>query len=78
MADLTVAGQYKKYLAMINLPEESMTPIQKIETKRAYYGAWGQLLVLMRDDISALSEQEGTQAMEVQAKEIDTFWKEQL
>lgn len=72
--DFTVAGQYQKYLKMVQLPESAMNPIQAIETKRAFFGAWGQALIHMRDEVGVLPEDEAVSKLEEQLQEIGNFW----
>lgn len=58
-----VEEQYQKYLTRVGLKEEKMNPIQAKETKQAFFGAWGQLLLVMRDDITTLEEDEAIEKL---------------
>lgn len=72
--DFTVNGQYQKYLKLVELPESAMNPVQRIETKRAFFGAWGQALIHMRDELGVLPENEAVVRLEEQIQEISKFW----
>lgn len=72
--DFTVNGQYEKYLKLVKLPESAMNPVQRIETKRAFFGAWGQALIHMRDELGVLPEDEAIVKLEAQLQEVGNFW----
>ncbi len=44
--------QYQKYLERVGFKESQMGDTQRVETKRAFMGGCGQMLVILRDDIS--------------------------
>ena len=62
----TIEAQYQLYLQRMSLDESKMHPIQKKQLKQTFYGAFGQLLIMMREDISALPEAEGIQVLNAQ------------
>lgn len=71
--------QYKLYLERSGLKEESMHPVQKIETKRAFIGACGQMLILLRDDLGAMEDEDkAILTMQDMITQCEQFWKEQL
>lgn len=53
-----VEYQYQLYLERVSLKESEMNPIQRVETKRAFMGACGQMLLVLRDDVSELPTEE--------------------
>ena len=69
--------QYQLYLQRVNITEAQMHPTQRIETKRAFFGALGQLLVLMRDDIGVLEEDEGVRVLDDMVAQVKVFWNSQ-
>jgi len=75
MKDFSIENQYKTYLERVNMKEESMHPVQRVELKRAFFGAVGQLLLLMRDEISELPEDESLKVLESQYSEVLAFWQ---
>ncbi len=63
-SEMSIEFQYKMYLELVKLDERTMHPIQAKETKQAFYAACGQMLILLRDTISELSEEEGVVVLE--------------
>ncbi|WP_157585309.1 hypothetical protein [Runella zeae] len=55
-----------------------MNPIQLQETRRAFYGAAGQMLILVRDDITELSEKVGRLALHSMITQVAVFWENEV
>lgn len=69
-----IETHYRKYLHLMSLDESKMADIQRKQTRRAFYGAWGQLLILMRDGISTHEEEEGINIMQAMLNQVAEFW----
>jgi len=69
-----IENQFDEYLSMVNIKKENMSDIQLQEIRRAYYGACGQLLVLLKDRVSALPELVAIAAMEDLNYQVAQFW----
>jgi hypothetical protein len=69
-----VEEQYKLYINRVGLKLEQMPPDQIRETRRAFFGACGQILILMRDDVGALPEKQAIKIMENMLQEVGNFW----
>lgn len=66
---------YKKYLELMNLPDESkLHPEQRKQLREAFYGAWSMCLIHMRDDVAELSDSKAVEVMEAQLQEDGDFW----
>ena len=78
MADFNLDSQYQAYLKMVGLEESKMIPIQRIETKRAFMAGCGQMLVLMRDEVGALEENNAIEAMESMFYQTEDFWAKEM
>lgn len=65
--------QYQLYLKKCNISEEEMHPVQKKETKQAFFHACGQLLILMRDDVSELEEDKAVETMVDMTNQVSTY-----
>ena len=50
--ELNVNHQWQAYLKRGGLVEDKMHTTQRVETKRAFYGGFGQALIALRDQIS--------------------------
>lgn len=69
---------WHKYCELAGLPEEEMSPVQRQETKRAFFGACGQLLIAFRDDVGAIEdEEEAVACMEDMIQQVANFWMDE-
>lgn len=66
--------QYKLYLERVGLKEEFLGEDQKRELKRAFMGACGQILILLRDDLSLLDDDKALEKMESMTGQVAAFW----
>lgn len=70
----TVEEHYQFYLEKMGLDESKMHPTQRTETRRVFFGSWGQLLMFMQNDIVELSDQEGFQILDGMVNEVGQFF----
>jgi len=77
MKELEIEHQYQLYLQRVDLDERRMPEVQKVETKRAFYAGFAQMLLLARDTISELDEDRAVLTLEDLLVQIDIFWQEQ-
>ncbi|HET6558083.1 MAG TPA: hypothetical protein VFG54_12260 [Prolixibacteraceae bacterium] len=66
--------QYQLYLDRVKLKESQMAPVQRTELKRAFFGACGQMLMLLRDDIGKLEEDEAIKELDGMINQVSDFW----
>lgn len=78
MDKFTIEYQWQFFLGLCKITKKQMHPIQYNEMKKAFYGASGQILLLLRDEIAELSDDDAYEKLEDMAHEIDIFWKSQL
>lgn len=70
--------QYQLYLERVGLKEAQMGGVQRLETRRAFYGACGQMLVLLREGIGAIQDEiEAMSVLEDMSRQIIGFFKNQ-
>lgn len=50
MKSTVVLQEWKAFIERGGVPEEKMSPIQRSEMKRAFYGAWAAAVFWMRDE----------------------------
>lgn len=74
MKKFNLEHQYQLYLQRGGVPEERMHPVQRVETKRAFFGACGQILILLRDDVGALEDNEAAKALESLMSQVEKYW----
>ncbi|MFN3378627.1 MAG: hypothetical protein ACK41O_04180 [Runella zeae] len=73
-----IEHQFMLYLERVGLNILTMDPIQLQETRRAFYGATGQMLILVRDDVSELSEKVGRLALHSMITQVVVFWENEV
>ncbi len=66
--------QYQLYLERVGLKEPNMHPVQRTETKRAFIGACGQMLILLRDDLGALEESKAIETMQDMMNQVGNYF----
>ena len=66
--------QYQLYLKRVGLKEENMHPVQKTETIRAFMGACGQMLILLRDDLGVLEESKAIEIMQDMINQVQVYF----
>lgn len=74
MSKFNIENQYKLYLQRMKLDESKMPTVQRVETKRVFYGAFGQLLMLLQNDISALSDDEAFKTLDSMITQVGQFF----
>lgn len=77
MEEFNLDYQYQLYLQRTGHKEETMQPQQKIETKRAFMGACGQMLILLRDGVANLDEDQGIDTLKDMLNQVGDFWLQQ-
>lgn len=65
--------EYKKYLKRVGLEEGRMHRIQRIETKRAFVAGFGQMVILLRDDLPD-NEDEAVAVLDSLINQVNVFW----
>ncbi len=78
MEKFNIEHQFMLYLERVGLNILTMDPIQLQETRRAFYGAAGQILLLVRDDITELSEKVGRLALHSMITQVAAFWENEV
>lgn len=67
--------QYQLYLERCCLRESEMNTIQKVETKRAFMGGCGQMLVVLRDDITEIpNEDDAANILQIMLDDVNAFF----
>lgn len=49
--ELNINYQFKKYLELVRLNKTNMSATQYTEMKRVFFGAFGQALIVLRDEL---------------------------
>ena len=66
--------QYQLYLKRVGLEESVMHPVQIKETRQVFFGACGQMLILLRDEVGALEEEEAFEVYTDLINQVGAFF----
>ena len=73
----TLEYQWDVFLTRVDLKGKKMPAVQYRELKRAFMGACGEMLILFRDDLSKMDQDDAIQTFEQMIKECGEFWQAQ-
>lgn len=77
-SQFSVEYQWLQYLKHTGQDLALMKEDQIRETRRAFYGAWGQLLILLKDDLTQFEDEAtAVDLMEDMTREVGAFWNSQ-
>ena len=77
MKPFDLEEQYQLYLKRVALKEVEMMPLQRKQLRQVFMGACGQMLLLLRDEVSELEEDKAIAVMQNMLNQIsDYFLKE--
>lgn len=72
-----IEQMFMKYLNLVGLRAHELSPVQLTEMRRAFIGAVGQTIVLLTQELPAMSDAQGSQAMDDMMLQIKNFWDTQ-
>ena len=78
MNPFNVEDQYQFYLKKIELPEATIHPAQRIQLRDAFMGASGIILLLIRHEFAALSDDDGDRMFTSMIDQVDAYWKARM
>lgn len=70
--------QYQLFMERLNMEEPKMHPIQKIQLRQAFMGGCGQIMILMRDEVSELEEMDGIEVLDNMLEQVGEFWTKEM
>lgn len=73
MNQFNLENQYKMYLQRVGLDENRMPRKQRVETKRAFFAACGQMLILLRDEMPD-DEKQAVDTMQDMFNQVANFF----
>lgn len=74
MNEFNLEHQYQLYLQRMALSEKTMHPQQSIQLRQTFFGAAGQMLILLRDEISKLEEKEAVDTLQDLINQVANFF----
>lgn len=69
--------QYQLYLQRMALSENAMHPQQKVQLRQTFFGATGQMLILLKDEVSKLEDKEATGIMQDLLNQVVDFFSDE-
>lgn len=78
MSKFTIEGQWQEFLQKCQIKESDLPEFQASEMKKAFFCGSVQLLFLMRDDISRLTEETGCAILDKMVLEVESFLIEEV
>lgn len=73
-----IEQHYQSYLKTVKLDESKM-PQSQINTLRdTYFGAWGQALIALRDDVGELPENEAMDMMQSFLDQVGEYFNDRV
>lgn len=74
MNEFNLEHQYQLYLERVALNEKQMHPEQKKQLRQTFFGACGQMLILLRDDLSNLDESKAIDTMQDMINQVGNYF----
>ncbi len=74
MNKFSIETLWYRYLELVKLKEHQLGSVQRSEMKKCFYGAVGQILMLLRDDLAALPEDKAVEVMSDLIEQTKQFW----
>lgn len=78
MKIFNLENQYQLYLKRMGLIESTMHPQQKIQLRQTFFGASGQMLLLLRDDLSELEEEKAMETLQDLINQVNNFFLSEM
>lgn len=66
--------QYQLYLKRMALSEDSMHPEQRKQLRQTFMGAAGQMILMLRDDLTKLDDDKACDILQDMVNQVSTFF----
>lgn len=80
--DFNLNHQWGLFCERCQIPENKMPEDQRREMKRAFFGACGQMLILMKDELGDYGEKHGDYAaaevLQNMLDQVGEFWQKEM
>jgi len=74
MNEFNLEHQYQLYLERVALNEKHMHPLQRKQLRQTFFGACGQMLILLRDELSKLEEDKAIDKMQDMINQVSEYF----
>lgn len=80
--DFDLTHQWRLFCERCAIPENKMPEDQRREMKRAFFGACGQMLILLRDELGDYGDKHGEEAaseiLQKMLYQVGSFWEGEM
>lgn len=76
--DFTIKQQWDRFMERCGMAPGEMPKVQETEMSKAFYGSAGQILIMIRDEVSELKEEDAVVVLDNMMDEIMKFWQDQV
>lgn len=80
--DFNISHQWELFLQRCQVNEKTMPEDQRREMKRAFFGACGQMLILLRDELGDYSDKYGDEStvhvLSNMLDQVSVFWETEM
>lgn len=73
MEKFNIEKQFQAYLKRVGLSEALMPKEQTTELRRAFFGSWGQFLVILQQEV-IITEEEAFKVLDDMQDQVANFW----
>lgn len=75
--DFTIEQQWLRFLERCGVQPGQLHWHQESEMKKAFYASAGQILIMSRDELAELTDDEAVNALEAMMQEVTDFWAQE-
>lgn len=80
--DFDLNHQWGLFCQRCGIPDDKMPPDQRREMRRAFFGACGQMLILMKDELGDYGDKHGDEAaagvLQNLLNQVSDFWQGEM
>lgn len=73
-----ITDAFDDYLKLVKLDKRKMPPHQIAETKKAFFGAVGQLIIFFQEGLTKMPEDQAIAAMADLTEQVRSFWSDEM
>jgi hypothetical protein len=80
--DFNIDEQFDRYCKLVKIDQRKVHPFQLREMRRAFYGAWGMLLIMNRDYLTEVETKHGIESacacLDHMLSQVAKFWNKEI
>lgn len=72
--EFDIEWQFEQYMKRVGLDPNRVSAVQLKETRQAFFGAWGQALFCLRDDVAKFSEDDAIKILQNMTERVANYF----